>query len=439
MGIVSIIGPKGGIGKTTLAINITAAMTQALAKGEDPGRGVCLVDLDLRLPTISSLLDSHPSKTFYDLFETLANKTHQADFLHSLYQIVTRFQAYLEGSAQAEDRRLNRCFGLYKNIDPDLFQFGEFDFGDLLHELILARGEVHTMQDLPRLGGILNQLDAKKFRAVWKKADKNSRPLSQEFVYFIEEYGFSIIGGEVPVLGKRAHRKRVNEPALLLLFLEFLNQVVDGFDNVVLDTPAGGVNHLSSLMNVIDHVLFVFDLSNPIALNGSIDALHSFIDYYEDFFADFEAGRLTGLDKDFANRLVSHRGKTAILDSLRRKRFGILFNRCSATREATDALQRLRDYLDTLDKYEAYKDRIQIMGMLPHHRIINITNNRGALFYNKDLGLTQRMDRVAQGILDPDAACPSLGSSDKEILQYLGGAGHTGLSAPLARIASVFG
>jgi pilus assembly protein CpaE len=70
MSIISIIGPKGGIGKTTLSLNTAAALTRAIP-ASGPDNRVCLVDLDLRLPTISSLLDSHPSKTVYDLFEIL--------------------------------------------------------------------------------------------------------------------------------------------------------------------------------------------------------------------------------------------------------------------------------------------------------------------------------------------------------------------------------
>ena len=268
--------------------------------------------------------------------------------------------------------------------------------------------------------------------------EENSFPLPEEYINYIEEYGFSIIGGEVPVLGKRAHRKRINEPAFLLLFLEFLNRVFQRFDHVVLDTPAGGVNHLSSLMNVIDQVLFVFDLSNTIAVKGSIDALHSFIDYYEDFCADFQAGRLTGLDRDFVTKLCAERGEASFLDSLRNKKFGILFNRCSETREVKDALRRLRDYLDTLDKYETYKDRIHMVSLLPTHKIINITNNRGALFYNKDMNLTGRMDLVAENILRHHAPCPTLAASDKEIIRYLNRQGRPGLLAPLSRIAGVF-
>ena len=69
MGVISVIGPKGGIGKTTISINTASALTSIL-EPKSPKNRVCLIDLDLRLPTIASLLDCYPPKTFYDLFET---------------------------------------------------------------------------------------------------------------------------------------------------------------------------------------------------------------------------------------------------------------------------------------------------------------------------------------------------------------------------------
>ena len=113
MAIISIIGPKGGIGKTTLSINTAAALTRALAQKDLKNR-VCLVDLDLRLPTISSILDSHPHKTFYELFEILANKTHQAETLQNLYQIISTFKNYLAGDLSSNSRQLAKSLGYWE-------------------------------------------------------------------------------------------------------------------------------------------------------------------------------------------------------------------------------------------------------------------------------------------------------------------------------------
>ncbi len=240
----------------------------------------------------------------------------------------------------------------------------------------------------------------------------------------------------MPILGKKSHRKRINEPAFLALFLEFIHVVCEKFEYVVLDTPAGGVNHLSSLMNSIDQVLFVFDMSNTIAINGSIDALHTFIDYYEDFYQNYRQGRLTGLDKAYVNRLISERGEEAVAQALANKKMGIIFNRCQDIKEIPQCLNQLREYLETLDKYGEYKDKIHLIGMLPHHKIINITNNRGTLFYDKDRTLSNRMDIVAKSIIDQNATCPTLAQSNQEIQTYLEKKSRSGLGSKFSRIAS---
>ncbi len=437
MPIVSIIGPKGGIGKTTLSINTAAALTRAFQKRGSHDR-VCLVDLDLRLPTISSILDSHPQKTFYDLFETLANKTYQVDYLQTLYRIVSTFKNYLAGEVAVNSRQLAKCFSLYKALGTNLFQYSQFKYGNQIYDLFLERGNIERVSRVKHLEPILAQINVLEFKAILGDIQKNSRPFVEEYVNFIEEYGFSIIGGEVPVLGKKSHRKRINEPAFLVLFLEFLNEVYERFEYVMLDTPAGGVGHISSLMNSIDQVILVFDMSNSIAINGSLDALHSFIDYYEDFYQDFTHDRLTGLDKAYVNRLTAAKGHQAIAETLKNKKIGLFFNRCQEAEEIPDCLERLREYLDTLDKYEQYKNRIHIVGMMPQHRIINITNNRGALFYDKDRALKDRMDLMAEAIISENQSTPTLSSSESEILRYLERKGKPGLVARIGRLASSF-
>ena len=304
MSIISVVGPKGGIGKTTLSINTTAALTRALSSGKHSNR-VCLVDLDLRLPTITSLLDSHPSKTFYDLFECLGKRTYQTDFLKIVYQLTASFQAYVNGDIPARNKKLVEVFHHYHAMNTDLFLASEFKFGSAVHELLMKRDEIKNISQIKKLQPILKKIDLEEFKRILDEMTNAARPVIEEYISYIEEYGFSILGGEVPILGKRAHRKRINEPELLLRFLEFLDNVFHQFEHVIVDTPAGGVNHMSSLMNVIDQVLFVFDLSNNIAINGSIDAVHTFIDYYEEFQADYAKGHLVGLDRAHVKRLIA--------------------------------------------------------------------------------------------------------------------------------------
>ncbi|SVB15999.1 uncharacterized protein METZ01_LOCUS168853, partial [marine metagenome] len=239
-------------------------------------------------------------------------------------------------------------------------------------------------------------------------------------------------------LGKKSHRKRINEPAFLDLFLEFVHGVCEKFDHIVLDTPAGGVNHLSSLMNLIDQVFFVFDMSNTIAIKGSIDALHTFIDYYEDFYTNYKRGLLAGLDKSYVDRLITEKGEQAVTQALANKKMGIIFNRCQKTKEISRCLDQLREYLETLDKYDEYKNRICLIGSLPQHKIINITNNRGALFYDKDRTLSHRMDVVTGSIIDQNAVYPTLAYSNSEIRTHLEKKSNQGLGGAFNRIASSF-
>lgn len=435
MSIVSFVGPKGGIGKTTLAINATAALTRALASAKYNNR-ICLVDLDLRLPTITSLLDCHPSKTFYNLFEYLGKFDYRSDFLKIVYLMVSRFQAYVEGSISARNERLIKVFHHYHTMNTDLFVASQFKFENQIYELLMKRGEVKSISQIKRLQSLLKKIDLGEFKRILDKMDHAAQPVVDEYVSYIEEYGFSIVGGEVPILGKRAHRQRINEPKFLLPFLEFLDTLFQDFEHVIVDTPAGGVNHMSSMMNVIDQVLFVFDLTNNIAINGSIDAVHTFIDYYEEFQADYAKGQLAGLDRAHVKRLVAQKGKGNLYQAIKNKKLGLVFNRCQSNHEIVRALKMLREYLGTLDKYHQYKTRIQIVGMVPNNKVINITNNKKSLFYNMDIGLSERMDQVAKAILSENNSCPTLADDDKTIISYLNKIKKPQLFDRLTKLAS---
>ena len=437
MAVISIIGHKGGVGKTTLSINIAAAITKAIpsTRTEKP---VCLFDLDLKLPTITGILNSHPQKTFFNLFEVLANRTYQVDFLQELYQILVPFQEYKARRILQDNPRLLKSIAKYKNLNEELFNHSEFEFGDQIHELFLMRGDIERPSDLRKraVTKLFKRIDIKKFKKILREYEGSARPDIGEYISYIEEYGFAILGGEVPILGKKSHRQRINEPEFLALFLEFIQEVCEEFGHVILDTPAGGVNHLSSIMNSIDQVLFVFDVSNTIAVKGSIDALHTFIDYYEDFYVNYKKGHLTGLDKSYVDRLVAIRGEKAVERALKTKKMGIIFNRCQNNDEITLCLDQLRDYLDTLDKYQTYKDRIYLVGSLPNHKVVNITNNRGTLFYGKDKTLSGRVDTIARSIIDPNYTSPTLMYSNAEIISSFKKQSKLSFGTTFSRIAS---
>ena len=89
MPVISIIGPKGGIGKTTLSINTAAALTRSLGKSLSHD-SVCLFDLDLRLPTISSILERHP---FLGLLDSAGELLHTPWRVSTSMIIVLQFKS----------------------------------------------------------------------------------------------------------------------------------------------------------------------------------------------------------------------------------------------------------------------------------------------------------------------------------------------------------
>jgi len=74
--------------------------------------------------------------------------------------------------------------------------------------------------------------------------------------------------------------------------------------------------------------------------------------------------------------------------------------------------------------------------MVPHHKIINITNNRGTLFYDKDSALTNCVNLVAQNIISENKFCPTLSNSNNDIIQFLQKNGKGSWFNPFKRIAS---
>ena len=95
--------------------------------------------------------------------------------------------------------------------------------------------------------------------------------------------------------------------------------------------------------------------------------------------------------------------------------------------------------METLDRFEEYKDRIHMVGMVPHHKIINITNNRGTLFYDKDSSLSKCINLVAENILSENKNCPTLSNQNQEILNFLQKQGQGSWASRFSKIASSVG
>jgi len=82
--VVTVFSPKGGVGKTTLAVNLAAAMAA------DPRRRICLVDLDLAFGDVAITLQVIPQHTIDEAIGAEAS----LDFA-LLDQLLTRHPANL--------------------------------------------------------------------------------------------------------------------------------------------------------------------------------------------------------------------------------------------------------------------------------------------------------------------------------------------------------
>ena len=80
----------------------------------------------------------------------MANRTYQVDFLQELYQILIPFQEYKAGNIPKDNPRLLKSIAKYKNLNEELFNHSEFEFGDQIHELFLMRGDIERPSDLKK-------------------------------------------------------------------------------------------------------------------------------------------------------------------------------------------------------------------------------------------------------------------------------------------------
>jgi len=76
--IITCFGAKGGVGKTTLAVNLAAALARVT------GERVALVDLDSRFGDVAALLNILPQRTIADLVNSLqsVDPASVQDYLH---------------------------------------------------------------------------------------------------------------------------------------------------------------------------------------------------------------------------------------------------------------------------------------------------------------------------------------------------------------------
>lgn len=114
--LLSVFSNKGGLGKTTLAVNLACALSEVTQKS------VALVDLNLQLGDITTFLDLEPKQTVADLVRNLSRV--DASYLENslaLYQderskvYVLADPTYVEESEEITAAQLNTLLTLLKN------------------------------------------------------------------------------------------------------------------------------------------------------------------------------------------------------------------------------------------------------------------------------------------------------------------------------------
>lgn len=87
--VITFFSPKGGVGKTTLAVNTAVAISDLTNKK------VCIVDLDLQFGDVAILLDIPMNSTISDLIESSTNPLDPDDIVSFGHRHASGVQCYL--------------------------------------------------------------------------------------------------------------------------------------------------------------------------------------------------------------------------------------------------------------------------------------------------------------------------------------------------------
>lgn len=115
--VITVLGGKGGIGKTVLSVNL------ALALWRETGMSVCIMDADPELGDVATMLDLTPERTIYDVMQ-LGDELDR----HNIRDYLTSYQGGVEvlAASDVEEVWENCTSDDVKNIIDLLAQ--NFDF-----------------------------------------------------------------------------------------------------------------------------------------------------------------------------------------------------------------------------------------------------------------------------------------------------------------------
>ena len=217
--LITVFSPKGGVGKTTLAVNL------ALALAEGGAKKVCVVDLDLAFGDIAITLQLFPARTIADTVHLESG----LDF-HVLEPLLTSYKDYLwalVAPVQPDARDtipaplVGRVLGLLKSqfdhvvvdTSPGLDEYVLQAFDETDEMLLVTTLDVPTLKNVkvavetldllnfpkPRRHLVLNRADDK----VGLTADKVESTLGMK------------ISASIPTSSQVAHATNSGEPIII--------------------------------------------------------------------------------------------------------------------------------------------------------------------------------------------------------------------------------
>jgi pilus assembly protein CpaE len=248
--VVTVFSPKGGVGKTTLAVNLAVALAQ------NGGRKVCLVDLDLAFGDIAITLQLFPARTIADAVHLQSGLDFPVleplltDYQDGLCTLVAPVQPDAKDNIPAS--LVGRILSLLKHN----FDFVVVDTAPAFDEFVLQAFDetdemlLVTTLDVPTLKNVkvavetldlLNFPKPKRHLVLNRADDKVGLSADQ-----VESTLDMRIAASVPTSSQVAHATNSGEPIIIAHPRHPVSQAIARFAVTLAGPPANGEHRAGS-------------------------------------------------------------------------------------------------------------------------------------------------------------------------------------------------